>query len=169
MKKIASLVFVAVAFWFIIIGGQKWLHTRDVNAVVHQFFTAVEEGKTSSAQKLLSTKLREAAKAGLQKKDATLPLPEPGLTHSIHKTKVTGKTAIVNVVIEKQGFVLKPIVYLEKSSTNRWQITAINNLTKDPLWEDVQREQARQQDNQLDNQLKQAFAGRKDITIQHEE
>ena len=169
MKKIASLAFVAVAIWFIIIGGQKWLHTRDVNAVVHQFFTAVEQGKTSSAQKLLSTKLRAAAKTELQKKDATLPLPEPGLTHSIHNTKITGKTAIVSVVIEKQGFVLKPIVHLEKSSTNRWQITAIKNLTKDPLWEDVQHERSRQQDNQLANQLKQAFTGRKGVTIKHEE
>ena len=162
MKKIAGLAIIALAICLIIFGGQKWLHTRDVNAVVDQFFTAMIDGDGTSAQKMLSPSLQ-------QRKGPLTLSPEPGLTYSIHQTKLFRTTAVVNVLIEKQGFVLKPIVHLEKSSTNRWQITKIENLVEDPMWQDMQKELARQHDNQLAKQLQQAFAKQEGASVKHQE
>lgn len=168
MKKIAGIVIITFAIFLIIFGGQKWLSTRDVNAVVDHFFTAVIEGDTPSAQQVLSSDLQQSMRMQLQKDDVfTLP-PETGLTYSIHHTEISGTTAVVNVTIEKQGFRLKPIVSLEKSSTNLWQITKIENLTEDPLWEDSRKELARRNDNELAKQLQNAFASQKEITVEQQ-
>ncbi len=165
MKKIIGIALITFAIGLILFGGQKWLQTRDVNAVVNQYVTAMEQGNRASAQLLLAPTLRDIAEFQTQKKGPSEISFEVGVTHSIRQTTISGSSAVVNVLIKKNGFVLKPIIHLEKSLTNVWQITEINNLVEDPRWKDIQREQARQQDNQLANQLQQAFADRDGVDV----
>jgi hypothetical protein len=68
--------------------------------------------------------------------------------------------------IEKDGFVIQPRVHLIRSETSLWKISHIENLQIDPLWEDVQRELARQSGENLAKEIGEALRGRPGVTVE---
>lgn len=97
------------------------------------------------------------AKAGPANKaiaHAEIWAPVPGVQYRVYDVQMDGYRSLVTILVQKNGFVVKPEFTLHRSSGTRWKITQIDGLEVDPRWHDLQQVRARSQGQRLAEALK---------------
>ena len=97
------------------------------------------------------------AKAGPANKaiaHAEIWAPVPGVQYRVYDVQMDVYRSLVTILVQKNGFVVKPEFTLHRSSGTRWKITQIDGLEVDPRWHDLQQVRARSQGQRLAEALK---------------
>ena len=165
LRRIVIAILFAAGAGLVVLGIQHWLERRKATAVVIGFLEAVASGDRQRAFSFLEATRRDEAEFGFGRKDAAFWKSTERAKFRINELEITGDTARVKVWIEKDGFVLEPVVYLVRTETLSWKITRIESLNVDPQWDDIQREISRQKGKQDAQELREALQGRKGVTI----
>lgn len=147
------------------LGVQRWLDHRAAAGVVHSFLNGLETGDRKSVLSHLDPRQRHALESTAYEQPQSFWSLHEGFEYRIHHVEVTGDRATVQAWIEKQGFVIKPAVYLTRSPTRHWKIESIENVAVDPLWLDAQHERARIEGEALAAELAEAFEGTRGVTV----
>ena len=146
------------------IGVQGWFDRNAARDVVFDFMEALKQGNRKSAMAHLGPKLRaeseqraKKAKAGPANKaiaHAEIWAPVPGVQYRVYDVQMDVYRSLVTILVQKNGFVVKPEFTLHRSSGTRWKITQIDGLEVDPRWHDLQQVRARSQGQRLAEALK---------------
>lgn len=151
--------------WLVVIGVQSWLDQRAAMAVVNGFLHAVEEGDRETALSFLEASRRDEIAPGLSDPDSPVWLPTPGVQHRINEFAIDGDTAAAKVWIEKDSFLLEPVIRLQRVETGSWKIVEIEQLTIDPKWEQLVKQRAQNADQETNRELQDALNGRAGTSI----
>lgn len=167
-RRAVIAVLVVVGGWLIFRGGKHWRDERAAMAVVNHFLEAVRDGDRDAAFSYLTADRRKAIE---QSKKSTLQAFEIRTTKfqwRINRIEIDGDQAAAQMWIEKDGFVIEPIVFLVRTTTHSWKIDRFENVVVDPVWLDVQKELRRREDMQTAKELRKAFAGQEGIRVERQ-
>ena len=166
LRKLTIAGLIIAGMLLVVSGAQKWLDQRAARKVLDSFIVALKEGDREQALALLDSQQRDDVEAGTRGDNADSWTPHRNLKYRIHHIEISGNRAMAQLWIEKDGFVIQPRVHLIRSETSLWKISHIENLQIDPLWEDVQRELARQSGENLAKEIGEALRGRPGVTVE---
>ena len=168
VRRLTSVALVAAGLWLVTVGAQRWYVNRQVNQLVHAFMDALKSGNRERALLYLEPDKRALAETKFrrQTEDRTFWTPNPRLTYRIHHVRVDGQRAESELWIEKDGYVLKPLIHIVRSETGLWKIDHIEGLHIDPLWKDQWRDRGRIEGEELAEELAAALKGREGISVE---
>jgi len=167
LRNLAVIACVVCGLVLIFIGSQSWLENRAVERAVDTFLIALQQGDRDTVLSLLNPHLRSVVER--QSDDealATFGEPLSGISYRIQQVKINGLDAVAHMWIEREGFIMQPTIHLTRDVSTRWKILKLDDLTIDPLWDDLQRERARRSDEELAQNLKAALQTRPGITVE---
>lgn len=168
-RRLAFGAMVLGGIALVAVGVQKYLDTRAASQVASRFMTALAAGDRVSALSLVHPDRLAEFEARQDPNDASLQLPQVDLEFRIHHVDISGDRAEVQLVIEKNGFVLQPVVHLLRSKTSLWRVDRIDRLEVDRRWDDLletRAEAARQAGQQLAEELKQALEASEGVEVE---
>ena len=168
LRRWITIAVAAVAVLLIARGVQKWLDHHSAKQVVVGFVTALKEGNAEAALSLLNPLQRDTFESKLAQMtgDEEFWTADPEFEFRIHHVDVDGDDAVAHVWIDKQGYVLKPMIHLHRNDLNRWKIGQIENLEIDPRWEDRRYERAKQQGRDLAAELEDALGDQSGVDVE---
>lgn len=164
--RLATGGLIAVGAWLILLGAQSWYEHRQVATVVRAFMTALENGDRAAALSLFDPTSRAAIERQPAEGKALLWVPTLGLQYRIHHVTVAGSHATVQLWIDKDAFVIQPVLHLARNSAGEWAIDRVAPFQIDPLWEDLLEQQAETAGEQLAQELNEALVAQVGVSIQ---
>lgn len=165
-RRAVVLLLACAGGWLLVTGVQGWLDRRAAVQVVNGFLTAVRDGDREAALTHLEAERRAEVEAAFQTSaDGPWP-PMAGIAWRINELEIEGSTARAKMFIEKDSFIVEPVVHLVRTSTSSWKITRIEQLAVDPRWIDLRKEAARAQGDQTARELAEALKGQPGVKVQ---
>jgi hypothetical protein len=141
------------------IGVQRWFDRQAGRNVATDFMAALKQGDREAAMSHLDPAQRSRAEVRFKKAKAgsTVPTdawtPVPGVQYRVYEMHMDGYQAVVTILMQKNGFAMRPKFYLRRASGTRWKIAKIDGLEVDPRWHDLQQARARAQGDRLAEEL----------------
>lgn len=166
-RKISILFLVIAGLLLIFKGVGKFQLHQDAQTVAVEYVKAVMTNDASYLYVLTHPDLRKNLSANLDHPSFSERQEPDGHRILVHHVLETGpeysvanlkssmaaeteeavklvnhhKTAKVRLVIEKDGYQLKPDIYLEQEEDGTWYVTFIEGLEVDPRWTDRQQQE----------------------------
>ena len=166
LRRLTMFALVITGLCLVFFGVQSWLDHHDASRVPELFLEALRDGDRETALMQLSAEQRDEVELQTGGENSDFWSAESEMEFRLHHTDLNGETAVVQYVVEKDGFALKPIFHLERSETGSWKIVRIENLEPDPRWVDLHNEQAKQADEELAKELAEALKNRPGATVE---
>ncbi|QDU79588.1 hypothetical protein Pla110_12990 [Polystyrenella longa] len=197
------LPLLAVGVMLVWMGLNKWIDHRETKSVALGYVDAVMQCDKQKILQFTHPELRERAEQELtgpafketQKPDeyrieihhSLKTGPEDSLAYLLNTGIVDPKmlkehvepTMLINVIIEQNGYQMKPDIHLERYQDGIWYVTWIEGLEVDPRWldrqglssseNDVESTQAQQHADDLrlaTEELQEAFKDSPGVTIE---
>jgi hypothetical protein len=165
VRKLTTLMLLAAGCWLIVVGARKWFDHREVAGVVSAFMDATRDGNRDALLTSLEPSKRIVAEA--RQKAAGVPewKPIPDLKYRIHHINIAGGNAEAELLVERDGFHIRPVIQLRRSITSVWKVARIDKLEVDPRWLDLQEQQSRLAGQQIAADLAKALEGREGVSV----
>jgi len=165
IRRAAIALLVVLGGWLIVVGIQGGIEKRRALRVVDGFLEAVRDGDRDVAYSFLEADRRAEFEARWSNGGSPFGKPTAGFSWRVNALEIKGNDARAQLFIEKDGFVLEPVIHLVRTPTTSWKIRRIDNLRVDPRWEDIQRELSRKDGEATARELQDALRGRKGVTV----
>ncbi|MFQ5730349.1 MAG: hypothetical protein ACE5KM_00180 [Planctomycetaceae bacterium] len=166
IRRIAVLLLAVAGGWLLLTGIQRWLDRRAAQDVVNGFLTAIRDGDRDAALSHLEADRREEVEAAFQSSAGGEWAPLSGIAWRINEFAIDGDSARAKLFIEKDGFVLEPVMHLVRTATSSWKVLRIEDLQADPRWQDLKREAARIEGDETARELADALKGQPGVSVQ---
>lgn len=160
VRRLALGAMVLGGISLVVVGIQRYLDTQAASQVATRFMNALAAGDRETALSLVHHNRLAEFQASQDARVSPNRLPEVNFDFRIHHVDISGRRAEVQLVVEKGGFALQPVVHLLRSDTSLWRVDRIDRLEVDPRWNDlleVREAAARQAGQQLAEELKKAL------------
>lgn len=166
VRRLLIAVLVIAGVTLVVFGTQRWLDHRAAGAVATDFVEALRDGDRDAALAQLTAQLRSEVEGNVGGKDSPFWAADAEFSYRIHHVELDGDNALVQLWIDKGGFVLEPILHLQRGETGSWKIERIENLHIDPKWFDLQLERAQLQGKADAVELRKALKSRPGVTVE---
>lgn len=166
IRRMGVPLLVIAGLALVVFGGQRWLDNRAAAGVVKTFVAALVSGDREVALLQLSAEQRQNVEEKTGGADAAFWAPAPSMSYRVHHVELNGDTALVQMWMDKDGFVLEPVFHLRRTETSSWKIDRIENVKVDPRWHDIQKERARLADEAVKDELSEKLKKRPGVTVE---
>jgi hypothetical protein len=166
-QKLFIFAFVAAGLFLIGKGISEWNKQGEVRVTVDQFAEALIAGDRDLFLSTLDEDLKLHFLKNEDKKEKFVPLP-----NAIYRVKFiefdklseNDQVATSQILINGEGFVIKPSMTLRKVSDSVWKIVEIDPDKNKPIWSDYEKEIDNLSDNErkeLEKQIKKKLKNKK--------
>ena len=165
IRRIMILLLSLVGGYLVVTGVQHWLDRRAATQVLNEFLTAVRDGDRETALAHLEAERRAEVESELQTSGDGTWTPMAGIAWRINELELGEADGYAKLFVEKDGFIVEPIVHLVRTSTSSWKIDRIEQLAVDPRWQALRRDAARKQGDETAHELEKALRGQPGIEV----
>ncbi len=166
VRKLTTGVLFASGLWLVAIGIQRWSDNREVAQVVTSFVDAVKRGDKDRILDSLDPRLRALNERGEAEQLKPLIDGKLQFEYQIHHIEISRDRAKAELRINKDGFMIKPVVYLQRSPTTVWKVNALEHIEVDPRWNDLQQARSLTRGEKLAEELGDSLNGIPGASVQ---
>ncbi len=139
-QKLFIFAFVATGIFLIGKGISEWNKQGEVRVTVDQFAEALIAGDRDLFLSTLDEDLKLHFLKNEDKKEKLVPLPNAMYRVQFVKLSENDQVATSQILINGEGFVIKPSMTLRKVSDSIWKIVEIDPDKNKPIWSDYEKE-----------------------------